>query len=74
MNQKRSLFTLRNFASKHPGAFTEPSLRWLAFNRDHNGFADAFIKVGRRIFVDENRFFDAIDGQNRANSDFEAAL
>ena len=32
-------------------------LRHLAFNRDKNGFGRAFVKVGRRLLIDEAEFF-----------------
>ena len=45
--------------------FTEASLRWLAFNRKHNGFNRAFVKVGRRLLIDEAEFIAAIRNQAR---------
>ena len=33
-------------------------LRRLAFNRDENGFGPAFVKIGRKLLVDEARFFE----------------
>jgi hypothetical protein len=35
-------------------------LRWLMFNRNRNGFADAFVKCGRRVLIKEKTFFDCI--------------
>lgn len=35
-------------------------LRHLAFNKSHNGFKAAFVKCGRRILVNESRFFECI--------------
>ncbi len=37
---------------------TTGGLRHLAFNRDKNGFAPAFVKVGRKLLVDEAKFFE----------------
>jgi hypothetical protein len=34
-------------------------LRHLIFHSDSNGFAAAFVRVGRRVLVDEARFFEA---------------
>ena len=45
--------------------FTEASLRWLAFNRKHNGFNRAFVKVGRRLLIDEAEFIAAIRNQGQ---------
>jgi hypothetical protein len=53
------LFSLRQFAARNP-AFSEPSLRWIRFNQRSNGFARAFVKVGRRVLVNEDIFFECI--------------
>jgi hypothetical protein len=47
--------TVRQLAAKHP-AFSEPSLRWLIFNRSRNGFDACVIRIGRRVLVDEAAF------------------
>ena len=57
------LASFRQFSEAHP-AFSEASLRWLRFNCETNGFASAFVKVGRRVLVDQDRFFEAIARQN----------
>ena len=59
-----NLSTLSRFAEKHPDAFTEASLRWLRFRQDSNGFASAFVTVGRRVLIDEDAFFEVIAQQN----------
>ena len=56
----RSLLTVKKFAKKH-SAFSESSLRWLIFNEKTNGFSPAFKRVGRRVLVDEAKFFECID-------------
>jgi len=33
-------------------------LRHMAFHRDENGFAPAFLKVGRKLLIDEAVFFE----------------
>ena len=58
-----SHLTVRQFAYKYP-AFSESSLRWLIFNQETNGFAAAFVKLGRRILINEKRFFQVVDGKN----------
>ncbi len=35
-------------------------LRHLVFHKAHNGFASAFVKCGRRVLVDEARFFECL--------------
>lgn len=62
----RHLSTFSSFAERYSNAFTEPGLRWTRFNCERNGFAGAFVKVGRRVLIDEDRFFECIDRQNPA--------
>ena len=61
----RSYSTIPAFAEKHAAAFTVPGLRWLRFNQKTNGFAEAFVAVGRRVLIDEERFFECIEKLNR---------
>lgn len=35
-------------------------LRHMVFHEKTNGFSDAFIRVGKRVLIDENRFFQII--------------
>lgn len=39
-------------------------LRHLIFHENTNGFKRAFKRVGRRILVDENVFFECVNQQN----------
>ena len=55
--------TVRQFACKYP-AFSESSLRWLIFNQAENGFSAAFVKLGRRVLIDVQKFFQAVDANN----------
>jgi hypothetical protein len=57
-----NLLTIRQFADKYP-AFSESSLRWLIFNREENGFSAAFIKLGRRMLIYEQKFFHIAVGK-----------
>ena len=66
---RRHIATIRAFVEKYPDAFTEPSVRWIRFNRDTNGFADAFFSIGRRVFVDEDKFFECCDRLNGRSED-----
>jgi hypothetical protein len=60
----RRLRTVRQFAEEHDG-FREPSLRWLIFKAKENGLerAGAIVRVGRKVLIDEDRFFAWIDAQ-----------
>ncbi|HXO19919.1 MAG TPA: hypothetical protein VOA87_08360 [Thermoanaerobaculia bacterium] len=52
--------SVRELSRKHP-AFSEGSLRWLLFHRESNGLAQAVIRSGRRLLVDERRFLAWVD-------------
>lgn len=66
MTNEATFLSIRATARKYAGAgFTEASLRWMAFNRGHNGFSRAFCKVGRRLLIDEAEFVAAIRGQGQ---------
>lgn len=38
------------------GHFSYGALRWLMFHRASNGLSRAVVKVGRRTFIDRDRF------------------
>jgi hypothetical protein len=71
----RNLKTFPQFCRDNP-AFTEGGLRWVRFCSipgrfdstgkpiAMNGFSDAFVNVGRRVYVDEDRFFEILRAQN----------
>jgi len=63
--RKQKLYTLRNFAEKYSEAFTVSSLRWLRFHEQSNGFEGAFLKVGKKLLVDEDVFFECLRRNNR---------
>jgi hypothetical protein len=42
-------------------------LRHLIFHAKTNGFEEAFIRCGRRVLVDEERFFEIIQDQQEVN-------
>jgi hypothetical protein len=70
---QRILSSVRQFADKHP-AFTQGNLRNLIFNAQPrvtrtgtlpgNGFDMCLVRVGRKILIDEEKFFQWLDGQN----------
>lgn len=61
----RNYLTVKQFSQKHK-AFTENSLRWMIFMRTTNGFDGAFRKAGRRVLIDEQAFFEQLDGNRMA--------
>jgi len=55
-----ALFRPAQFAERHRSAgWTEAALRWLIFTAHDNGLgaAGAIIRQGRRVFIDEEKFF-----------------
>ncbi|MBA3757149.1 MAG: hypothetical protein H0X02_13425 [Nitrosomonas sp.] len=66
------LLTVRQFSYKHP-AFTQGSLRNLIFLSDNrktlrgtiqgNGLNIALVRIGRKLLINETKFFDWIDEQ-----------
>jgi hypothetical protein len=62
-----TLSTVNQFTTKHP-AFTLGGLRSLIFNEHDNGLAKsgAIIRIGRKVLIDENLFFDWVQSQNKA--------
>lgn len=73
----RNLLTAKQFVNKHP-AWTEASIRNLIFHsRDRktskgiipgNGLESAILRVGRKVLIDEARFFEWVDAQNGLKS------
>lgn len=61
----RILLTVRQFAEKHP-AFPASGIRWQIFHEGTNGLRDsgAILRVGRKVLIDEARFFGWIDARN----------
>lgn len=65
-----NLYTVREFARKHSELFSEASLRYHIHNsekREHskcktpNGLKPALIRVGRKILIKEDAFFDWVE-------------
>jgi hypothetical protein len=61
----RALSTVRQFSERYP-AFPPGGLRWLIFNERHNGLCEfgAIVRVGRKVLIDEPRFFSWLDAKN----------
>lgn len=62
-----NLETVRTLAQKYPDVITEGGLRWEIFNKDRNGLKDsgAILKRGRKILIDDDRYFDWLYSQNQ---------
>ena len=48
-------------------------LRHLVFHEHTNGFAKCVRRVGRRVLIDENAFFEWVEEQNRSTEDQESS-
>jgi hypothetical protein len=71
------LHTVKQFSDKHQ-PFTEPSLRNLIFKAESrqstngeipgNGLieAGAIVRIGRKVLIDEDKFFEWVRRQNEA--------
>jgi hypothetical protein len=68
-NQTISLIylTVNQFSEKH-SAFARGGLRALIFNENKNGLAQsgAIVRVGRKVLIDEGKFFAWIAAQNQS--------
>ena len=58
--------TVQQFTAKHT-AFNKGGLRSLIFNEHSNGLAKsgAIIRIGRKVLIDEAKFFDWVRVQNQ---------
>jgi len=60
------LYSVDQFSERNP-ALKRGQLRWLIFQADSNGLeqAGAIIRLGRRVFLDEGRFFEWLLAQQK---------
>ena len=58
--------TVQQFCDIHK-AFKIGGVRSIIFNEHKNGLAEsgAIVRIGRKVFVDQNKFFEWIQSQNR---------
>ena len=71
----RTLLTVKQFSDKHQ-AFSQGSLRFQIFNASPrktslgeipgNGLDAALLRLGRKVLIDESKFFNWIEQQNQA--------
>lgn len=61
----RNLLTVRQFSEKHP-AFPVGGIRWQIFHSATNGMDEAgvILRVGRKVLLDEDRYFQLLDKKN----------
>lgn len=60
--------TVQQFTAKHT-AFNTGGLRSLIFNEHQNGLAEsgAIVRLGRKVLIDETKFFEWVQTQNKAS-------
>lgn len=56
----RHLRKVSQFCEEYP-AFTPGGVRWLLFQRQQNGLEHAVVRIGRRLLIDVEKFFEWID-------------
>jgi hypothetical protein len=61
--------TVRQLQQRHP-ALTNGGIRSWIFNEDSNGLAScgAVLRIGRKVLIDEDKFFEWVHAQNRGGS------
>jgi hypothetical protein len=61
--------TVNQFSEKHT-AFTRGGLRALIFNENQNGLAKsgAIVRIGRKVLIDEGKFFAWVAAQNQRSA------
>ena len=68
MNEQAWVYlTVQQFTEKNK-AFTTGGLRALIFNEHSNGLAQsgAIVRIGRKVLIDETKFFAWVQAQNKA--------
>ena len=50
------LLSVRDFSKKHP-FMSESALRFLLY-KNEDGLEDCLVRVGRRVYINEKKFFD----------------
>ena len=56
IHQQTRLIPLTRWNNYHPFP-TTAALRWMRFNGEKNGFNSCTLKVGKRVLIDEAKFF-----------------
>jgi len=73
----RALLTVQKFCTKHD-AWTPGAIRNMIFHSQPrkssrgpipgNGLAPAIVRLGRKVLIDEAKFFEWLDNQQRSNA------
>lgn len=60
------LRTIAQLAAESAGLFSEGSLRWHVFHAAETGLDRAIVRVGRRVYIDLDRFEAWLEEQRAA--------
>jgi hypothetical protein len=63
---KPRLLTVNQFLEEH-NFLSHGGLRFLLFNSQKNGLEKAIKRLGRKILIDEQKFFEWVNEQNGGN-------
>ena len=63
---KNQFATVRELSKLFP-SFSEPSLRFLIFNAQQNGFQKCIRKIGRKIIINISEFENWVNSQQGGN-------
>lgn len=66
----KRLIPLTMWPRYHPWP-TVSSLRHFVFNEHENGFDRVLRRVGRRVLIDEQAFFEWVEKQNQRDVDYQ---
>lgn len=61
--QKSDLISVNEFSEKYP-TFTKGTLRAYIFNAEKNGFKEVIRRIGSRVYIKENLFFEWVEKIN----------
>ena len=64
MADKLNLLPVKKFVEKHDSFATNGGMRHLIFNKETNGFKKVIKKIGRRVLIDEDEFFEWVKENN----------
>ncbi len=67
--------TVPQFSKKYP-AFPSGGVRSLIFNGEKNGLLDsgAIVRIGRKVIIDEQKWFDWVASQNKKPESIEKKI
>lgn len=62
------LITVSQLAESCPALGSEAVIRWLIFNAEQNGLNSALVRVGRRVYFDQDKLEEWLDKKREVSS------